>query len=164
MSAAFVCAKPQLQERVPVSAVRSSASLLVFVVWSVVWVCGCGGESYSGRKVTVSGQVTKAGAPVAEASILLISERSGAAFRGELAADGGYTVELIDTETGDQFLVAFGPSQAPTAEQKTDGAGLPVSSPPPGVPSRYLDGSTSGLSMTTTGEPKQTQDFALDAE
>jgi hypothetical protein len=147
-----------------VSAVRSVAYPLVFIAWSVAWASGCGGESYSGRRVTVSGQVTKADAPVTGASILLISARSGAAFRGELTTSGGYTVDLIDTETGDQFLVAFGPSQASTTEQKTDGAGLPVSSPPPGVPSRYLDGSTSGLSMTTTGDQKQTQDFALDAE
>lgn len=135
---------------------------LVFTVLLLL-ISGCGGGSYSGKTVTLTGKVSRGGAPVTAACIMIVADKSGAAFRSDLGKEGTYQVELLDTKTGDTFKVGFGPSIVPPEGTKPDGAGF-VNSPPPDVPQKYQDPASSPLSVILTGNSKQTADFDLDAK
>jgi len=126
-------------------------------------ISGCGGGSHSGKAVTLTGKVNQAGEPVTTACIMIVADKSGAAFQSDLNEGGEYQVELLDTKAGDTFKVGFGPRIVPPEGTKPDGAGF-VNSPPPDVPKKYQDPASSPLTVTLTGNSKQTADFDLDAK
>ena len=125
---------------------------------------GCSDVPESGPTVTVSGKVTVDSKAFSAASIRFTSPDSGASFPVDLNDDGTYSVEIVDADVGEAYRVSFGPSLNPPAKQELDGAGLPKPNPPPPIPARYLDETSSGLTAKISDESSQTFNFDLQSQ
>lgn len=129
----------------------------------VVSFMGCGNSGpEKGPTVPVTGKVTLDGEPFSEAAIWFLSPSQGFGFHSELQSDGSYQLTIEDTQIGDEYQVLFGGKKAP--EGAVDGAGAPLDTIPPPLPSHYLDGNTSGLTAKIDKTDGLNFDFELTSE
>ena len=114
---------------------------------------GCGGSSNG--KATITGKVTYKHAPVAGGTLTLYPA-SGSPYPVGIKADGAFDVS--DVPVG-QMAVGIDTGSAPVAPP-AGSTGLPASAPHVGIPPRYKNPKTSGLTWEIKGG-KNTKDFDL---
>ncbi len=141
-------------------------TVLLVSISPAVLLTGCGGGAETGETIQVTGKVVFDDAPLTDARVQFTSRRSGTAFPADLNDDGTFAIELLDVYPGEEFDVSVGApltdSEAPGDEPvELDAGGIPIAPPPPPVPPKYLEPTTSGLSARLAGESSQTFDFEL---
>ncbi|MGE3803405.1 MAG: hypothetical protein AB7K24_01890 [Gemmataceae bacterium] len=127
----------------------------------VTAAAGCSGGR--GPTVQVSGKVTLDGEPLPHGAIWFTSPRSGAGFTANIQPDGTYSVQVLDVKMGETYGVHLGGREpAPGEPVKLDGVGnLEIAMP--GVPPRYFESTTSGLTAVIASSSPQTFDFDLNS-
>ena len=126
------------------------------------FLLGCSGGKEFGPTVQVSGKVTLDSEPFSKASIWFNSPKSGAGFHTELGPDGSYSLSIKDAQLGESYAVFFGGVEP--EKGAVDGAGAPLGPTPPPIPSRYWEGSTSGLNAKINDKKEHTFNFDLNSK
>ena len=122
----------------------------------LLFTAGCGERVKLGR---VSGKITYKGQPVPTGTITFLPTSTGPPASAGIRPDGTYTLETVDIGTGavvgkhTVMITALQDSPAVGAEERT-----PL--PPPIIPVKYGNTSTSGLTADVQ-EGDNTIDFDL---
>jgi len=132
------------------------ALTLVFLVVPVL--VGCGGAGGGSKTGTVSGTVTLSGSPFTEGRVSLYSPKASAGAQGTLDNDGKFTVDGA-LPVGEYTVSVLPPS--PPDPQPGVAPVLPKSPAQGGIPVKYRNATTSGLTFQV--EPgKNTLDVKME--
>ena len=130
----------------------------ILVAPLLLLACSCGRSQ--GPAVDVRGKVTLDGKPFSQGCVWFSSPKSGAGFRANLAADGTYSVRILDVRLGETYGVFIGGIE-PEVPADPKKLGNPPGIAVPPVPAKYCESATSGLKATIEKAKRHTFDFEL---
>jgi hypothetical protein len=125
------------------------------LVGAVLFVAGCGGDSFT----AVKGTVTYDGKPLTNGFVTILPDGEGENASGQIGSDGRFT--LTTSKPGDG--VKPGKYKVRIASYQSEAKMNDPTTGKPAIPEKYFDAAKSGLTVTIAGK-SQTLDLNLPKE